>query len=200
MNPCSSAQRRPAIDFSALAASYAASTSSIAGRRWTLEHGFIAQPDQFVRLKKLDLVISAQNHLYLAGPSLVNYWGPLRAARTTPMRAFIDQGLVVSGGTDSAVVPYPPLWVIYHFVSRATISGGVLGADQKISRREALEVETIKNAYLTFEERIKGSIESGKVADLVVLPEDILTCNEALIERMEVVMTMVGGKEVYRRK
>ena len=76
----------------------------------------------------------------------------------------------------------------------------MLGADQKISRREALEVETIKNAYLTFEERIKGSIESGKVADLVVLPEDILTCNEALIERMEVVMTMVGGKEVYRRK
>jgi len=172
----------------------------IAGRRWSIEHAFIAQPDQLPRMKKLGLVVSAQNHLYLAGPSLVSYWGPLRAARTTPMRAFIDQGLVVSGGTDSAVVPYPPLWVIYHFVSRATISGGVLGADQKITRREALEVETIKNAYLTFEEPIKGSIESGKVADLVVLPEDILTCNQALIERMEVVMTMVGGKVVYRRK
>ena len=83
----------------------------IAGRRWTIEHGFIAQPDQFPRMKKLGLVISAQNHLYLAGPSLVNYWGPARAARTTPMRAYLDQGLVVAGGTDSAVVPYPPLWV-----------------------------------------------------------------------------------------
>jgi predicted amidohydrolase YtcJ len=171
----------------------------IAGRRWTLEHGFIAQPDQIARLKKLDVVISAQDHLYLAGPSLVNYWGPARAARTTPMRAFIDAGFVVAGGTDSAVVPYPPLWVLYHFVTRDTISGGVLGADQRITRQEALQVETINNAYLTFEERIKGSIEPGKLADLVVLPEDILTCPEKNIERMQVSMTMVGGTIVYRR-
>ena len=171
----------------------------IAGRRWALEHGFIAQPDQLARLKKLDLVISAQDHLYLAGPSLVNYWGPVRAARTTPMRAFIDQGFIVAGGTDSAVVPYPPLWVIYHFVTRNTISGGVLGADQKITRKEALQVETINNAYLTFEEQIKGSIEPGKLADLVVLPEDILTCVEKHIEQMPVAMTMVGGTVVYRR-
>jgi predicted amidohydrolase YtcJ len=172
----------------------------IAGRRWTIEHGFIPQADQFPRMKKLGLVISAQNHLYLAGPSLVSYWGPARAARTTPMRTYLDQGLVVAGGTDSAVVPYPPLWVIYHFVSRATISGGVLGADQKISRRDALRVATINNAYLTFEEQTKGSIEPGKLADLVVLPEDILTCPEKRIEQMQVAMTMVGGKVVYRRK
>ena len=171
----------------------------IAGRRWVLEHGFIAQPDQFARLKKLDLVISAQDHLYLAGPSLVTYWGPVRAARTTPMRAFIDQGFIVAGGTDSAVVPYPPLWVIHHFVTRNTISGGVLGADQQITRKEALQVETINNAYLTFEERIKGSIEAGKLADLVVLPEDILTVPAKRIEQMLVTMTMVGGIVVYRR-
>jgi predicted amidohydrolase YtcJ len=115
------------------------------------------------------------------------------------MRAFLDAGFVVAGGTDSAVVPYPPLWVIYHFVTRDTISGGVLGADQKITRKEALQVETINNAYLTFEERLKGSIEPGKLADLVVLPEDILTCSEKQIERMTVVMTMVGGAVVYRR-
>jgi hypothetical protein len=97
------------------------------------------------------------------------------------------------------VVPYPPLWVIYHFVTRDTISGGVLGADQKITRREALQVETINNAYLTFEERVKGSIEPGKVADLVVLPEDILTCPAKNIEAMSVTMTMVGGKIVFQR-
>ena len=171
----------------------------IAGRRWALEHGFIAQPDQIARLKKLDLVVSAQDHLYLAGPSLVNYWGPARAARTTPMRAFLDAGFVVAGGTDSAVVPYPPLWVIYHFVTRDTISGGVLGADQKITRREALQVETINNAYLTVEEKLKGSIEPGKLADLVVLPENILTCADKNIERMTVSLTMVGGTVVYRR-
>lgn len=115
------------------------------------------------------------------------------------MRTYLDQGFVVAGGTDSAVVPYPPLWVFYHFVSRDTISGGVMGPDQKISRKEALQVETINNAYLTFEERIKGSIEPGKLADLVVLPEDILTCPEKRIEQMPVTMTMVGGRVVYRR-
>jgi len=172
---------------------------SIAGRRWSLEHGFIPQADQFPRLKALDLVISAQNHLYLAGPSLVAYWGRERAAWTTPVRAYLDRGFVVAGGTDSAVVPYPPLWVIYHFVTRDTISGGVLGADQKIARVDALRIETINNAFLTFEERIKGSIEPGKLADLVVLPEDILTCPDKHIEQMQVVMTMVGGKIVYGR-
>ena len=83
--------------------------------------------------------------------------------------------------------------------SRSTVSGGVLGADQRISRREALQVETIGNAYLTFEEKIKGSIEVGKLADLVVLPEDILTCPEKDIERMGVSMTIVGGRVVYAR-
>jgi len=172
---------------------------SIRGKRWTIEHGFIPQPDQFPRMKALELVISAQDHLYLAGPSLVTYWGAARAARTTPMRTYLDQGFVVAGGTDSAVVPYPPLWVFYHFVSRDTISGGVMGADQKISRKEALQVETINNAYLTFEERTKGSIEPGKLADLVVLPQDILTCPDKQIETMHVSMTMVGGRIVYRR-
>jgi hypothetical protein len=173
---------------------------SIVGKRWTLEHGFIPQPDQFPRLKALDLVISAQDHLYLAGPSLVKYWGPERAARTTQMREYLDRGFVVAGGTDSPVVPFPPLWVFYHFVTRDTISGGVLGADQKITRQEALKVLTINNAYVTFEERIKGSIETGKLADLVVLPEDILTCPPKHIEQMAVSMTVVGGRIVYERR
>ena len=150
-------------------------------------------------MKALGLVISAQDHLYLAGPSLVKYWGTARAAWTTPVRAYLDRGFTVAGGTDSPVVPYPPLWVFYHFVTRDTISGGVLGADQKVSRTEALRVMTINNAYLTFEERVKGSIEPGKLADLVVLPEDILTCPEKHLERMQVELTMVGGKVVYRR-
>ena len=180
-------------------AAYAAADAekSIRGKRWTLEHGFIPEPDQFPRLKALDLVISAQDHLYLAGPSLVNYWGRARAARTTPVREYLDRGFTVAGGTDSPVVPYPPLWVIYHFVTRETISGGIMGAEQKISRKEALQIETINNAFLTFEETLKGSIEPGKLADAVVLPEDILTCPDKHIEQMHVSMTIVGGKIVY---
>jgi predicted amidohydrolase YtcJ len=172
----------------------------IAGRRWSIEHGFIPRADHFPRMKKLGLVISAQDHLYLAGPSLVKYWGLERASWTTPMRTYIDQGLTVAGGTDASVVPYPPLWVFYHFVTRDTISGGVLGADQKITRQEALAVETINNAYLTFEEKIKGSIEPGKLADLVVLPDDIMTCPPKDIESMQVLMTIVGGRIVYQQE
>ena len=74
----------------------------------------------------------------------------------------------------------------------------MLGADQRITRKEALQIETINNAYLTFEERIKGSIEPGKLADLVVLPEDPITCPEKHLEQMRVSMTMVGGKIVFR--
>ncbi len=188
-----------AIDEVLAAYEAANAEKSIRGRRWTLEHGFIPQEDQFPRMKALDLVISAQDHLYLAGPSLVNYWGAARAARTTPMRTYLDRGFIVAGGTDSSVVPYPPLWVFYHFVTRDTISGGVLGAKEAITRQEALRVQTINNAYVTFEERTKGSIEPGKLADLVVLPADILTQFAQEIERMQVAMTMVGGTIVYRR-
>jgi predicted amidohydrolase YtcJ len=170
---------------------------SIAGKRWTIEHGFIPQADQFPRMQALGLVISAQDHLYLAGPSLLKYWGAKRAAWTTPVRTYLDRGFVVAAGTDSPVVPYPPLWVIYHFVTRQTISGGALGVDQKITRAEALRLATVNNAYLTFEERLKGSIEPGKLADLVVLPSDILSCPEKDIEKMRVALTIVGGRIVY---
>jgi predicted amidohydrolase YtcJ len=170
---------------------------SIVGRRWTVEHGFLPREEHFARMKKLDLVISAQDHLYLAGPSLVKMWGPKRASRVTPVRAYLDHGLMVSGGTDSPVVPYPPLWVFYHFVTRDTISGGILGADQKITRQEALRLLTINNAYTTFEENIKGSIEPGKLADVVVLSDDIMSVPQKQIESMKVMMTIVGGKIVF---
>jgi hypothetical protein len=173
--------------------------SSIAGKRWSIEHAFIPHAEHFPRMKALGVAISAQNHLYLAAPSLKNYWGAGRAAWMTPMRAYIDAGIPVSTGTDSPVVPYPPLWTLYHFITRNTISGGVMGPDQKISREEALRAATMGNAYLTFEEGIKGSIETGKLGDLVVLGEDILTCPEKDIENMKVVMTVAGGKIVYGR-
>jgi predicted amidohydrolase YtcJ len=84
-------------------------------------------------------------------------------------------------------------------VTRDTISGGVLGPEQKISRQEALRISTMGNARLTFEEQIKGSIEAGKLADFVVLDEDILQAEVKRIEQMKVLMTVVGGKTVFAR-
>ena len=170
---------------------------SIAGKRWAIEHGFVPREEHFARMRALGLVVTVQNHLYLAGPSLVRYWGPGRAAWVTPVRTYLDHGIQVAAGTDASVVPYPPLWTFYHFVTRDTISGGVLGADQKITRQEALRLSTIDNAYLTFEEKTKGSIEPGKWADFVVLAEDLLTVTDKRIEKMKVLMTLVGGKTVF---
>jgi len=90
------------------------------------------------------------------------------------------------------------MWVLYHFITRDTISAGVAGADQRIGREEALRLSSLGNARLTLEEGQKGSIEVGKLADLIVLSEDILNCPEDQIEDIQVLMTMVGGKVVYR--
>jgi predicted amidohydrolase YtcJ len=169
---------------------------SIVDRRWSIEHAFIGRPEHLPRMKALGLAISAQDHLYLAGPSLVKYWGSARAAITTPVKMYLDAQLPVSSGTDAPVVPYPPLWTLYHFISRDTISGGVLGADQKVTRQQALRMATINNAWLTMEERTKGSIEPGKLADLVILSEDPLTCPEPRLRDAKVLATLVGGKVV----
>ena len=172
---------------------------SIAGQRWTIEHAFIGRADHLPRIKKLDVAISAQDHLYLAGPSLVKYWGRERAFLTTPVRMYLDAGLLVSAGTDAAVVPYPPLWTIYHFVTRDTLSGGVMGAEQRITREEAIKLSTINNARLMFDEARKGSIETGKLADLIVLSDDILSAPAERIRDANVMMTVVGGKVVFER-
>lgn len=173
---------------------------SIADRRFAIEHGFIPREDQFPRMKALGLHVAAQNHLYLAAPSLAKYWGDERARWVTPLRAYIDAGIPVSLGTDTPVVPYPPLWVLYHFITRDTISGGVMGEEQKVSREEALRAMTLGGAALTFEEGLKGTLESGKLADLVVLDEDILTCEPERIRDMGITLTMVGGRVVYQRE
>ena len=171
----------------------------IGGRRWSIEHAFIGRPDHLPRMRALGLAISAQNHLYLAGPSLVKYWGAARAGMTTPVKMYLDAGLPVSSGTDAPVVPYPPLWTIFHFVTRDTITGGVLGPGQRVSREQAIRMATINTAWLMMEEQDKGSIETGKLADLIVLNEDPLTCPEPRLRDAQVMMTIVGGRTVFQR-
>src|SRR5207249_12200076 len=95
-----------AIDEVLAAYEAANAEKSIAGRRWTIEHAFIPRPDHYPRMKRLGLIISAQDHLYVAGPSLVKMWGPKHAAWMTPLRTYLDQGLMVSLGTDASVIPY----------------------------------------------------------------------------------------------
>ena len=90
-----------------------------------IEHGFIAKPDHFPRIRKLGLVLSVQNHLYVAGPSLPRKMR--RCARleaVTPVKTYLDQGFLLAGGTDAPVIPTNTWWAIFHFITRDSITGG----------------------------------------------------------------------------
>ena len=172
---------------------------SIAGKRWTLEHGFVVHPDQIALMKKLGLILSVQDHLYLAAPAMQRYWGKARAAEVTPVKTYLESGLLVVGGTDSPVVPFNPFWEIYHFNTRDTISDGIYGADQRVEDRATLlKMITINYAKMIGEEKDKGSIEPGKLADFAVLTDDVLSVPAKQLLTTKARATYVGGKEVYR--
>jgi predicted amidohydrolase YtcJ len=172
---------------------------SIGGRRWAVEHLFVSRPDQIERLKKLDVALSVQDHLYLAAPSLKKYLGSERASQITPVKTYLDRGFLVVGGTDSPVVPFNPFWAFYHFLTRDTITDGIYGANERVaSRADLIRMITINYARLTGESDIKGSIEPGKLADFAVLSGDLLTLTEREIPRTRALATYVAGKEVYR--
>jgi len=171
----------------------------IAGKRWAIEHLFVSRPAQLKRMKKLDLVLSVQDHLYLAAPALKNYLGAARASQITPVKSYLDAGFLVAGGTDSPVVPFNPFFAYYHFLTRDTITDGIYGANEAVTSREhLLRMITINYAKLTGEADIKGSIEPGKLADFAILSEDLLTVEAAKIPTMRALLTYVGGREVYR--
>ena len=171
----------------------------IAGKRWAIEHLFVSRPAQLARMKKLDLILSVQDHLYLAAPALKNYLGAARASQITPVKSYLDAGFLVAGGTDSPVVPFNPFFAYYHFLTRDTITDGVYGANEAVtSREDLLRMITINYAKLTGEADIKGSIEPGKLADFAVLSEDLFTVEAAKIPTMRALLTYVGGREVYR--
>lgn len=173
--------------------------TSIKGKRWSVEHAFVSRPEQVARLKTLDVAVSAQDHLYLAAPVLKKYWGWETASEVTPVKTYLDAGLLVAGGTDSPVVPFNPFWNLYHMASRDTISDGVYGADQKIASRPLpLKLVTINYAKLIGEEKTRGSIEPGKLADFAVLSDDFLAAKPETIRDMKALSTWVGGREVYR--
>ncbi|HLJ00452.1 MAG TPA: amidohydrolase [Bradyrhizobium sp.] len=172
--------------------------ASIKGKRWSVEHAFVSRPEQVARLKELDVAVSAQDHLYLAAPVLKKYWGWETASEVTPVKTYLDAGLLVAGGTDSPVIPFNPFWNLYHMASRDTISDGVYGADQKIASRPLLlKLVTINYAKLIGEEKTRGSIEPGKLADFAVLSDDFLTVTPETIRDMKALSTWVGGREVF---
>ena len=119
-----------------------------------------------------------------------------RLEHNNPVRSPMDHGIHVAISSD--ILPIGPLVGIYAAVTRKGMSGRVFGADEAITIEEAIAGYTIKGAYLGFEEDIKGSLEPGKLADMVVLSDDILTIDPEEIMDIEIEQTYVGGVLVYQ--
>jgi hypothetical protein len=116
----------------------------------------------------------------------------------TPLRTYLDHGIKVMTGSDSGRRPTGvPLFTIFEAVNRVRESGKVINPEERITVEEAIRAVTITPAYSTFEEDLKGSIEPGKLADLVVLGRDILTVPSLEIKDIPVLRTMMGGEFVY---
>ncbi|MCY4400807.1 MAG: amidohydrolase [Gemmatimonadetes bacterium] len=186
-----------AIDLVLDAYEEADARSSIRERRWTIEHGFIPAPDHFERIRALGLTVTAQHHLYVAAPSLVDYWGPERAALTTPVGLYAAERVPVSLGTDSPVIPHNPFAVLYHFATRGTISAGTMGARCAVTREEALGLMTAGYAYQVFADSERGTLAPGMAADLAVLSGDYMAVPEEDIVDLAAVLTIVDGRIVH---
>ena len=161
-------------------------TIPIADLRWAIEHVFSITDDHISRLKAIGSGVTVQNSPYLLGSS-----GP-------PYRDLVDSGIRVGGGTDaSAISPLSPWISLYHMVTGRVASGNVSNAGQQISRMQALRLYTTGSAWFTFDDEELGSIETGKLADLVVLSADYLTVPDEEIRTISSVLTIIGGKVVH---
>jgi hypothetical protein len=178
----------------------------ILGRRWCITHGNFTPPEAIARAVKLGVVIDSQIALhYLDGPAVKIPFGPERMKYFDPYRSMFDAGMVVSGGSDhmlgfdprTAINPYHPFFGMWMAITRQTVDGTVLEPEQRITREEALRMWTINGAYVSFDEKVKGSIEPGKLADFAVINKDYLSCPEDEIKDIDPLRTVVGGRIVY---
>jgi predicted amidohydrolase YtcJ len=126
--------------------------------------------------------------------------GPERAEEGAYVwQKLMKSGVVVSNGTDAPVEDANPIPNFYASVTRKTKDGSVFYRDQKMSRVEALKSYTLSAAYAAFEEGQKGSLEPGKLADIVILSKDIMTVPDDQIADTQVVRTIIGGKTVFEQ-
>jgi predicted amidohydrolase YtcJ len=168
------------------------------GRRWVLEHVYVASPRDIERIARMGLVLTTHTNasLYKALDSIAGGLPPERHDDITPMKALREAGVPVTLATDNVPIS---LWgpVQQTILRRDFKSGRVVGAGQALGRADALRCVTQNGAYLTFDEDRKGTLEPGKLADLAVLSADPLTVAETRIADIASLMTMVGGKIVH---
>lgn len=170
-------------------------------RRWRIEHSQHMAAKDFVRYARLGVIASVQPyHAIDDGRWAESRIGPDRIKRTYAFRTFLDNGVHLAFGTDWSVAPLSPMWTVYAAVTRATLDGKNPDGwipEQKLTVAEAIEAYTMGSAYAEFQEKEKGSITPGKLADFVVLSDDIFKIPPAAIRNVKIEATFLGGKLVY---
>jgi predicted amidohydrolase YtcJ len=171
----------------------------IRGKRYAVEHASLPTARTLELMRRLGVVASVQPGQFTTAPaSLFAALGPERTDRIAPLRTYTRTGVVMAGGSDAPAFELNPFHGIWGaVVRRSRTTGKVIAPDERLTREEALRMYTQAGAYLTGEERQKGSIAPGRLADLVVLSDDILTCDAEKIPAITPVATILGGRVVY---
>ncbi|MEX2512086.1 MAG: amidohydrolase [Cyclobacteriaceae bacterium] len=181
-------------------------SGSISDNRFSIIHGNFFTPAAIGQMAKLGIYADMQPAwFYKDSQLLLKVLGEKRMQNFHPYLSLLEAGVRINGGSDhmvkldpdTSINPYHPFLGMWTAITRKTERGMVINPAEALSRQQALEMYTINNAYASFEEEIKGSIEAGKLADLVVLSDDLLSCPENDIRDIYAIMTMVGGRVVY---
>jgi hypothetical protein len=175
-------------------------------RRFSIIHGNFFTPEAIRRMKALGVCADMQPAWFYKDADAMKFILGEKTIQTFhPYKSLVDAGVIVNGGSDhmvkldanTSVNPYNPFLAMWTMVTRTTERGTVINPAEAIARKDALKAYTINNAYGSFEEKLKGSIEVGKLADMAVLSDDILTCPVEQIKNIEAELTLLGGKVVY---
>ncbi len=170
-------------------------------RRHTLIHGQFLRKDQIPVLKELQIIPSLfPMHTFYWGDWYDQIIGPELAQQISPMRSVLDAGMIATSHTDAPVALPNLMQVMWATVNRTSRSGKVMGPDERLTPVEALKTITLWGAYEHFEEKAKGSLEPGKLADLVILSDNPLTIDPAKINTIQVMETIKEGRTVYVRQ
>ncbi len=170
--------------------------------RWRVEHAQHLHPDDIPRFAKLGVIASMQAvHCTSDAVFVPDRLGEVRSQNGAYVwRSLLDSGAVVTNGTDAPVEDVNPIDSFYASVTRRIKDGSLFFPEQCMTRDEALRSYTLSCAYAAFEEGDKGSLEPGKLADIVVWSEDFMKCAEENIRNAKPVHTIVGGQILYSMK
>ncbi len=171
-------------------------------KRFRIEHAQIIAPEDFAKFQKYSVIASMQpTHATSDMPWAADRVGPERIKGAYAWQTLMKLGVHVPSGSDFPVENPNPIWGFYSAVTRQDHDGMPKGGwfpNQKMTREEALRSWTIEGAYAAFEEKSKGSLEVGKLADFIMLSDDVMTMPDAGLWKTHVKLTVVGGKIVYR--